>query len=87
MKYLDLFKSSSLYDFVQNHSSLSDKQRGTILQLALKKSFSGFKFFLEKGTELSEQEIMDATILFNKVLRGADETFAKKTSEYLASLK
>jgi len=42
MKYLDLFKTSSLYDFVQNHSSLSDKQRSTILKLAQKKTFSNF---------------------------------------------
>jgi len=87
MKYLEIFKSSNLYDFAMNHSDLSDKQRAIIMNLAQKGSFASFQFFLEKGTTLNEQEIKDATILFHKIQRGADDTFSVKSKVFFDTLQ
>lgn len=45
--------------------------------MALKGQFANFKFFLDKGTSLSEDQIMEAIILYHKVQKGADKDFYK----------
>lgn len=56
-KYLETFRSSSLYDFVQKQADLSDKHKAAIFELSQRGSFANFQFFLEKGTSLTEEEI------------------------------
>lgn len=86
LKYLDLFKSKSLYNYLQESEDLDDKKKSVILQLALKGSFANFKYFLDKATSLSEDQIMEAIILFHKVQRGADAEFYTKSVTFINSL-
>ena len=83
LKYLDTFRSKSLFDFLQNIQDLDDKKRSVIMQLARMGSFPKFKFFLEKATHLDENEIIQAIILFQKVQKGADPEFFNKSVEFI----
>jgi len=56
------------------------------MQMALKGSFANFKFVLDKGTSLTEDEIIEAIILFHKVQKGADVDFYNKSVEFINSL-
>lgn len=82
LKYVDLFRSMNLFDFLQGHEDLDDKKKNVIMQLAIKGSFANFKLYLDKGTSLSEDQIMDAIILFHKVQKGADSDFYKKFIDF-----
>jgi hypothetical protein len=56
------------------------------MQMAIKGSFANFKLFLHKGTSLSEDEIMEAIILFHKVQKGADSGFYNNYIQFTQSL-
>lgn len=86
-RFLDLFREQNLFTFIENKNCLSDQQRATIFHLTKKQSFANFLFFCEKGTTMTEEEIMDAIILYHKVQKGADAVFANKSNDFINSLK
>lgn len=82
-KYMEIYKTQSLYDYVIQQKQLSDHQRSVLLENAQKRAFSNFKFVLDKGTNMSEEQMMNCIILFHKVQNGAEKDFGTKTKEFI----
>ena len=86
-KYLDIFRNSNLYDLISTKEGLSDELKVAIYQLVQKGSISNFLYFLDKATNMAEDEIKEAIILFHKVQKGADDSFTIKSNSFIQSLE
>lgn len=71
-----------MFDFISAKEGLDETQRSKIFEQTSKGVETQFQFYLENATELSEEEIQEAIILFYKVQKGKDPQFAGKVKEY-----
>lgn len=81
-----MYNYQNMFEYMNKQSQLSQEQKATIFKSVLNASFSSFKFILEKGTSMTEQQIMNAIILYHKVQHGSDKEFAKNAKQFLENI-
>jgi hypothetical protein len=69
-KYVDFYKNNNIFDYVMPIESLKSQEKAKIFQRAFAGIISDLMVFLDKGTDLEEQQIMEIIILFYKVKKG-----------------
>ena len=85
--YLKAFKELNMCQYLSTVSSMNEDKISKIMSLTLNGVFSDLQFYLENGTEMSEEEIKTLIIMFYKVQKGLDKEFTEKMASFAKSDK